>query len=117
MNDINRTRIKYVVFPIIALLIIIATSIPLYLFFHFNYRVYIPIIVFMSGIIIMFIGAWWDFGAKKFISDVFKTHMELNEDDLEYVYKQQFIMMLIYIGIGFLYFLIAFIIYLVLPLL
>ena len=57
---------------------------------------------------VMFIGAWSGFGAKGYVQNVIKAGMKFEPDDLNYIYKQQLILTLIYIGIGFLYMFIGF---------
>lgn len=71
-----------------------------------------PLIIIMAGFFVIIIGAWYDFGAKKYLSEVFKSGINFEEADLDYIYKQQFIMTLIYAGIGALYILTGVIIYL-----
>ncbi|SMD30424.1 hypothetical protein [Picrophilus oshimae] len=110
MNEINKTRLKYAAIPLFILLFLILIPLPFYFFYHFEYFSYMPVILFIAGITVIFGGAWSSFGAKSYIKDVFRTGLPFNEGDLNYIYKQQLIMTLIYIGIGLIYIIFAFLI-------
>lgn len=63
-----------------------------------------PDVLIIGGIGVMFFGAWYDFGAIAYEKEL-KDHYRksLTDQDATYINKQQLIMTLIYIGIGFLY--------------
>lgn len=114
MNSFNKRAIfKLSLFPLIALAVILATPLPLYFFLKFAYFYYMPLIVFFAGFAVIFIGAWSGFGAKGYVSNVIKAGMNFDADDLNYIYKQQLILTLIYAGIGILYMFIGYLLFLV----
>ncbi len=109
MKSFNKRAIlKLSMFPLVALALLLITPLPFYFFLNFNYLYYMPVIVFISGFMVMFIGAWSGFGSKGYVHDVMKAGMKFEPEDLNYIYKQQLILTLIYIGIGFLYMLTGF---------
>jgi hypothetical protein len=114
MNSFNKRAIfKLSLFPLIALAILLITPLPFYFFLRFAYFYYMPLIVFFSGFAVIFIGAWSGFGAKGYVSNVMKAGMDFDYEDLNYIYKQQLILTLIYGGIGVLYMFIGYLLFLV----
>ena len=114
MSNFNRKAMfKLSMFPIIALALMLITPLPFYFFLKFDYFYYMPVIVFISGFFVMFAGAWSGFGAKGYVSNVFKSGIRLNPEDLNFIYKQQLILTLIYIAIGFLYMFIGFLLFVI----
>ncbi|MBX8631631.1 MAG: hypothetical protein KIY12_05755 [Thermoplasmata archaeon] len=108
-----RARLTYALFPILALILILSVPFPFSYFGLFNYVQVMPVLLFIFGVGVMFIGAFWDFGAKMYVKEVMDNNLPFGEGDLNYIYKQQFILTSIYIGVAFLYILAAVIIYLV----
>ncbi|MDH2905136.1 MAG: hypothetical protein PXX82_02110 [Methanomassiliicoccales archaeon] len=86
---------------------------PLYFFGLFNYIRVMPVLLFIFGVCVMFVGAFWDFGAKMYLREIVDNNLPFGESDLNYVYKQQFVLTAIYIGVAALYILAAVIIYIV----
>jgi hypothetical protein len=114
MQNFNKRAIlKLSMFPLVALALLLITPLPFYFFLHFAYFYYMPVIVFISGFMVMFIGAWSGFGAKGYVHNVIKAGMKFDPEDLNYIYKQQLILTLIYIGIGFLYMFLGFVLFVI----
>jgi len=111
MNDETKVIIRLSSFPLIFLLALIIVPIPFYLKGIFNYIEVMPLIIFLSGIIVMAIGAFWDFGAKIYLKEVMDAKIKITDDDITYINRQQLKMTLVYIIIGLIYFGVAFIIY------
>lgn len=76
-----------------------------------NYVIPIPIILTIVGLFVALVGAFWDFGAKKYLEDIFKHGIHFSENDMVYINKQQFLLTVIYLGIGGLYALAGFLLY------
>ncbi len=111
MNDETKVIIRLSFFPLIFLLVLIIVPLPFYFKGVFNYIVVMPLIIFLSGIIVIAIGAFWDFGAKIYLKEVMDSKIKITDDDIVFIHKKQLKMTLIYIIIGLIYFGIAFIIY------
>lgn len=109
---VRRARIKYALPPLLFLPAALFTALPFsVLLGFFNYVQVMPILIFIFGVIVMFIGAFWDFGAKMYVKDLMDHHLPFGDTEMNYIFKQQFILTSIYIGIGFLYLASAFIIF------
>jgi hypothetical protein len=109
MKEINKIRLKISFIPIAILIILIFLPLPFYFADLFSYFKIMPLIILISAFFIFFVGAWWDFGANEYIKNLIVGHMELSENDLKYINRQQLIITLIYILIGLLYISIAFV--------
>ena len=102
---VRRARWKYTK-PPLEVLAIILMVIGLYsAFFGYDkFFIFSPDLLFISGIIVMFFGAWYDFGASTYAKDLKDYYRKsLNDSDVTYIHKQQLIMTLIYIAIGGVY--------------
>ena len=111
VHSMVRARLTYALFPILALVILLSIPLPLSYFGLFDYVQVMPVVLFIFGVGVMFIGAFWDFGAKMYVREVVENKLPFGENDLNFIYKQQFILTAIYIGVAFLYILAAVIIY------
>lgn len=72
----------------------------------------LPLILTIIGVVIAFFGAFYDFGAKRYLSDISRQKMEVTDKDIVYINRQQLILTLLFFGIGGLYVLGAFAVYL-----
>jgi len=106
-------KLRLSIIPLFILLALVIIPLPLYFLFNFAYFYYMPLIIVIAGFFVIIIGAWSDYGARKYLQMVFKTKSHFDESDLNYIYKQQFIMTIIVIGIGGLYILVGILISLV----
>ena len=111
VRSVMRARLIYALFPILALVVILFIPLPLSYFGLFNYVQVMPVVLFIFGVGVMFVGAFWDFGAKMYVREIMDNNLPFGERDLNFIYKQQFILTAIYIGIAFLYMLAAIVIY------
>ncbi len=109
----RRALTKYSIPPLALLVSFLVGALPFSLVGVFNYIVVMPILLFILGILVMFIGAFWDFGAKLYVRDLVEHNLPFGDKDLDYIFKQQFILTSIYFGIGSLYLIAAFIIFLI----
>lgn len=109
----RRARIKYAIPPLLSLALTLTVALPFSLVLRlFSYVQVMPTLLFIFGVFVMFIGAFWDFGAKNHVKDLMDHSLPFGDEDLNYIFKQQFILTSIYVGIGLLYLASAFIIFL-----
>ena len=89
----------------------LATPLPFAYLRLFNYRLVMPDILAISSVIVMFVGAFWDFGAKLYVKELVDNKIPFHDEDLSYIFKQQLILTVIYLLIGLCYFMAALFIY------
>jgi hypothetical protein len=109
MQEITKLRLKIASIPIFILIILVVSPLPLYYIGDFNYFAVMPLVILLSAFFVFFIGAWWDFGAKEYIKDLMVGGAHISETDVKYINKQQLIITVIYLLIGVLYILVAFV--------
>lgn len=104
-ESVRRGRWKYAKPPLYILVAMLVSTFIYYSVFGIGtFFTVMPDILFISAVIVMFFGAWYDFGAESYIKDLKDFYRKsITEADLVYINKQQLIMTLIYILIGFLY--------------
>lgn len=98
-----RARWFYTSLPLYALFLILAACIPPALLGYISYRQTVPLLLFLGAIFVVFAGAWSDFGSKSHIREVVRHHLPFNLEDMEYVHKQHFLLMMAYLGVAGLY--------------
>ncbi len=96
---------------IFLLFILIILSVALQLLKGPSYSGPMPVIIIIIGVVVAFFGAFWDFGAKRYLSDISQHREKITDDDVVYINRQQFFLTLIFFGIAGLYVLSAFLIY------
>ncbi|MGC8562726.1 MAG: hypothetical protein ACP5UZ_03905 [Thermoplasmata archaeon] len=104
-ESVRRGRWKYAKPPLYILIVMLVSTFIYYSVFGIGtFFTVMPDILFISAVIVMFFGAWYDFGAESYIKDLKDFYRKsITEADMVYINKQQLIMTLIYILIGFLY--------------
>jgi hypothetical protein len=104
-ESVRRGRWKYAKPPLYILIAMLVSTFIYYSVFGIGtFFTVMPDILFISAVVVMFFGAWYDFGAESYIKDLKDFYRKsITEADLVYINKQQLIMTLIYILIGFLY--------------
>ncbi len=70
-----------------------------------------PVIIIIIGVVVAFFGAFWVFGAKRYLSDISQHREKITDEDVVYINRQQLFLTLIFFGIAGLYVLSAFLIY------
>ncbi len=98
-----RARWFYTSIPIYALFLILGVCAPVALLGYMSYRATVPLLLFIGAIFVVFAGAWSDFGAKSHVREVIRHQLPFGEADMDYVHKQQFLLMLAYLGVAGLY--------------
>ncbi len=94
--------------PVAVLVLLLALPVPFALAGVLDYTSVVPTILFMGGIVVLFVGAWWDFGARKYVATLLAHHLPFGETDLVLVHRRQFHLMLLYFALGSLYLATAF---------
>lgn len=112
---VAEARIKYIKPPLIALVLLLGLPLLSAIADGFGpYLTYMPDIVFIAAIVVIFFGAWYDFGANAYLKDLKDLYHKTPTDaDMAYIQKQQFILTVLYVLIGLLYIAMAVIIYLI----
>lgn len=59
-----------------------------------------PLVIVLTGIFIIVFGAFYDFGANKYLENVFSSGARLRETDVIGINRQQLIMTMLYLLIG-----------------
>jgi len=107
---VRRAMLRYASFPIILLLAILFIPLPFAFFHLLDYTLIMPDILFIGGVFVMAFGAFWDFGAGEYLREAGMNRMHVGEEDMNRIYRRQFLLMSMYIGIGFVYILSALIV-------
>ncbi|MBX8634291.1 MAG: hypothetical protein M1422_00375 [Candidatus Thermoplasmatota archaeon] len=103
--------IRYSLYPLALLAIMLTFPLPLYYLGLFPYTLVMPDVLAITGIVVIFLGAFYDFGAKKYVSEIAESRLPFSNDDLNYIYKQQLKLTGVYAIVGFLFFISAVIIF------
>ncbi len=103
----RQARWYFTLLPIYALVLILGVCAPPALLGYINYGQTVPLLLFIGAIFVTFAGAWSDFGAKSHIREVVRHHLPFGMADMEYVHRQQFLLMMAYLGVAGLYVLIG----------
>jgi hypothetical protein len=98
-----KARWFYTLLPIYGLFLILGSCAPPALLGLISYNQTVPLLLFIGAIFVVFAGAWSDFGAKSHIREVLEHHLPFSVADMDYVHKQQFLLMAAYLGVAGLY--------------
>jgi hypothetical protein len=106
-REIIKTRFALTV-PLFLVLVIM-TSITLALFFLSFSSIAQDLLIFIvfAGIITIFIGAFYDFGAGNYVENVFVSKVSLRENDIVGINREQLVMTGIFVGVGCLFIIVA----------
>lgn len=103
IDEVRRTRFLLTL-PLLAILLsLILASILLYIANRRGYADIFPLALVLLGIGVIFFGAFYDFGANKYLENVFIAKAPLREGDRTQINREQLIMTIIYAGVGILY--------------
>lgn len=101
--------------PFIPLIALILVPIPLYIAVRFDYREYMPTIIVLAGFVVMAFGSFSKFNSEEYIADLKLNRQPVNDKAIINISKVQLILTLIYIGIGVIYIVSAFLIFFFFP--
>jgi hypothetical protein len=100
-------RWAYVRIPLLALLVMLGIGVPPAALHYIVYTQVVPIFLVIAAFFVLFIGAWYDFGAKKHVQEVLDARLPFTEGDLVHIHKQQLLLTAAYVGVAGLYILVA----------
>ncbi len=111
---LKQARWKYIKPPLLALFLLVVVPLTSVFFYGFKpYLMFMPDILFIAAIVVIFFGAWFDFGASSYLKDLKEFyHKSPSDADIVYIHKQQLILTGLYILVGLLYISISVILYL-----
>jgi hypothetical protein len=110
MNNVNQARLKFVIVLLLILSGLVFIPLPFYFLHLFNYFGTMPLIIFISAFFVFFIGAWWDFGARNYVSTLMTQKISLTEERVRGIHRQQLILTLLFLLVGSFYILVSLII-------
>ncbi len=103
LNEVRRTRFLLTL-PVLAILLsLIVVSVILFIANKKSYAEVFPLVLVLLGIVIIFFGAFYDFGANRYLENVFIAKAPLKENDITQINREQLIMTAIYGSAGILY--------------
>lgn len=103
VSEKNKIRLK-ISFPAILLLIMIfIISVLLKLANVSSITTFLPLLFVFLGIIIIAFGSFFDFGASEYLQNIFISKSRLTDIDILNINREQMIMSLFFVGIGFIY--------------
>jgi hypothetical protein len=116
-DAVRKARWKYVKPPLIILVVLVISPA---IYFSFSgiatFFIVMPDVLFISAVLVMFFGAWYDFGASNYMKELKDFYRRsVSQADMVYINRQQLIMTLIYLLIGLLYITTGIAIYLLAP--
>jgi len=107
-----KAMLRFTYTPLSLLIALILLALIVYYFGITSVSIALPTIITLCGFGIAFVGAFWDFGAKKYLDSLANNRIMFTEKDVTRINKQQLQLTLIYLGIAGLYVLSAVLIYL-----
>ncbi len=107
----RKAAVTFSIYPLTLLLSIFLAATILYFLRESSYVFPFPVIMTIIGVFIAVFGAFWDFGAKKYVQDLWKNQVNVSENDITYINRQQLLMTIVFFGIGGLYALSGFIVF------
>ena len=102
-----RARWRFTLIPLEAMLLLLLIFVPPALFAGVDYRNVTPLFLFMGAIVVLFVGSWYDFGAKGFVRDLLHANQPVTDEDMDTIHREQFILTLCYGGVAGIYVVVA----------
>ena len=102
-----RARWRFTLIPLVAMGILLAIFVPPALFGDLDYAAVVPLFLSMGAVVVLFIGSWYDFGAKGFVRDLLRARQQVTMEDVDRIHKEQFVLTLCYGGVAGLYVVVA----------
>lgn len=99
-KEIYKTRLLLTLPLFLVLIILVSVTLLLYFVGLRSIAVDIPLFIVMGGIVVLFIGSFYDFGAKNYIERVFVSKAALKERDVVSINREQLIMNGIFAAVG-----------------
>lgn len=107
-----RALLRFIYIPVALLVALVLVALIVHSFGITSVSIAMPTFITLCGFAIAFVGAFWDFGARKYLNSLANSRIMFTEKDITMINKQQLQLTLIYLGIAGLYLLSAVFIYL-----
>lgn len=104
--------LRFIYIPVALLVALILVALIVRYFGISSVAIAMPTVITLCGFGVAFVGAFWDFGARKYLNSLANSRIMFTEKDVTRINKQQLQLTLIFLGIAGLYVLAAAIIYL-----
>ncbi len=111
IKEKRHTKFMLMVPALVLLFILFMSGVVLFLVDAKSIANIFPLLLVMAGIVIIFFGAFYDFGANRYVNSMFESKARLREEDVVKINKEQLIMTAIFAGIGGLFILFGVILY------
>jgi hypothetical protein len=106
-RNLVRARWRFTLVPLEALVVLLLIFVPPAALRDLNYSSVVPLFLFFGAIVVLFIGSWYDFGAKGYVRGLLRANQPITDADLDIIHREQFILTLCYGGVAGLYILVA----------
>jgi Ca2+/Na+ antiporter len=103
LDEKVRIRLKIAFPPILLLALLLITAVLLRVANVSYLTVFLPLSFVFLGVIVMAFGSFFDFGANQYLQNIFMAKSRIRDMDILNINREQMIMSLIYVGIGFIY--------------
>ncbi|MHB1439439.1 MAG: hypothetical protein ACYCSO_04765 [Cuniculiplasma sp.] len=100
IKEKRHTRFMLMVPALVLLFILFMSGVVLFLVDAKSIANIFPLLLVMAGIVVIFFGAFYDFGANRYVNSMFESKARLREEDVVKINKEQLIMTAIFAGIG-----------------
>ncbi len=104
--------LRFIYIPIALLVVLILVTLIVHYFGISSVMIAMPTVITLCGFGVAFTGAFWDFGARKYLNSLANSRIMFTDKDVTRINKQQLQLTLIFLGIAGLYVLTAAFIYL-----
>ena len=104
--------LRFIYIPIALLVALILVTLIVHYFGISSVMIAMPTVITLCGFGVAFTGAFWDFGARKYLNSLANSRIMFTDKDVTRINKQQLQLTLIFLGIAGLYVLTAAFIYL-----
>ena len=103
----NLVRLKISFPPLFLMVLLLILSIILKIANIMEIAQVFPLTFVFIGIFVMAFGSFFDFGAHQYLENTIVSKLKIRETDITDINREQFIMNIIYVAIGFTYILIG----------
>ena len=104
---IVRARWRFTLLPLEALVVLLAIFVPFALFAQLDYAAVVPLFLLIGAIVVLFIGAWYNFGAHGYVRGLLRANQPVTMEDLDRIHREQFLLTACYGGVTGLYVIVA----------
>ena len=98
-----RTRWRFTLLPLAVMAALMAVFAPAAVWWGLDYTSVVPLFLAIGGIVVLFVGAWYDFGAKGYVKGLLRANVPVTQEDIDRIHREQLILTLCYGGVAGLY--------------